>query len=144
MTAEERERLERFVTEVYDGLGEIIFNTEVLPADLGEDYRQAFHEADSSVEDTRRALWERTEEGSFAVSDDAFERAGLTGAQLNLKVSGWRRAWARFRNDRRPRILRRALRWANVLLGSLAGVIGAAEPLKELKEAVEAGVEGEE
>ena len=40
-------------------------------------------------------------------------------------------------------LLRRALRWGNVVLGSLAGAIGAAETIKEFKEAVEAGLEDE-
>jgi hypothetical protein len=37
-------------------------------------------------------------------------------------------------------LFRRALRWANVVLGSLA-IVGAAEPIKEFKEGVEAALE---
>jgi hypothetical protein len=40
-------------------------------------------------------------------------------------------------------VLRRELRWGNVVLGSLAGAIGAAEAIKEFKETVEAGLEDE-
>jgi hypothetical protein len=69
--------------------------------------------------------------------DADLERLGLTGSNLEIKLAGWRRARARLRDSLTRRALRSAFRWANTLLGSLAGAIGAAEALKELKEITE-------
>jgi hypothetical protein len=65
----------------------------------------------------------------------------LTGSQLDFKLTGFRRLRERFRSFGSRHVFRRALRWADVILGSLAGVVGAAEPIKEFKEGVEAAID---
>lgn len=71
--------------------------------------------------------------------DGALESAGLTGAQLHSKLLGYSDARIRFLVFGSRRYLKRALRWANTLLGSLSTVLPIAEPLLELKETVENG-----
>jgi hypothetical protein len=145
---EDRQQLEAFVAELYDVLRTVVFeHSEWLPGDLRTSYEFAFLALGESVQETRTALLpERFTDPSGQYQqgmDIALERAGLTGTQLELKLSGWRRAIGFFRAGPTRTLLRRALRWANVLLGSLAGVVGAAEALKEFKETVETGIEEE-
>lgn len=76
------------------------------------------------------------------------EEAGLAGPELELKLLTFRR-WlseflfggGRFLRPGTKTALRKALERANIVLGSLGGVPGvsaAVEPIKELKESVEA------
>jgi len=148
MALEDRQTLDTFVDEVHSLLRSVIFeHRDWLPDDLWQSYEAALSDLAQAVDETRNALFPDAglDAPRFAEQLDAdLAGAGLTGTQLNLKVSGWRRALSRFAQSPARRLLRRALRWGNVLLGSLAGVIGAAEALKEFKEAVEAGLEEEE
>jgi hypothetical protein len=76
--------------------------------------------------------------------DPALEEAGLTGVHLQLKIRGYELARDRYRANPSRRLLLRLFKWANVVLGSLAGLVGGAEAIKEMKESLEAGVEEEE
>jgi hypothetical protein len=79
--------------------------------------------------------------------DDALERVGLTGAGRELKVGLFRRALDRFRQFRSRRWVKSAFKFANIVLGSLGPVpfVGiAAEPIQELKDAIEAKREEDE
>lgn len=150
MAREDREQLDLFLDDLQSVLYEVVHQrTELLPADLRASYAAAFRQVELSIRATRDALllppppadYPGAPETYGEVSDEDLERAGLTGEQLGLKIRGWQRALGFFRRSPVRRALRRVFRWGNVLLGSLAGVIGAAELVKEFKEAVEAGVE---
>jgi hypothetical protein len=67
--------------------------------------------------------------------------AGLLGAQLTAKLAPFRRWWAEWRSARSLESLQRALKRANVILGSLASVLPGVEALKEFKETTEAMVD---
>jgi hypothetical protein len=144
---EERERLAEFVQDCYELLGQVVTeHGEWLPAELRDTYRRAWQEIEPDVRDLRAALRDGASSvPGFYLSeggwDERLRRAGLSGASLDLKLGGFTRARDRFLVNPIRRFLRSPLRWANIVLGSLAGVIGAAEVLKELKETVEAGVE---
>jgi hypothetical protein len=75
--------------------------------------------------------------------DNRLQAAGLSGRMLGIKLSGFRRALGRFYSERTKRWFHRAARWANVILGSLAGIVGGAEAIKEFKETFEAAAERE-
>jgi hypothetical protein len=129
-------------------LGAVIFEHRGwLPRDLGGLYEEAYHEIEYAVGATRATLLPEEYGRAPAVYaeelDSELERVGLTGSQLELKRSGWVRALARFEAAPVRSLLLRALRWANIILGSLAGVVGASEALKEFKESVEQGLEDE-
>ena len=76
--------------------------------------------------------------------DTALEQVHLTGSGRAMKVRGWRRALNSVLGGGpgdRPKWIKKALKWANIILGSLGGVpvIGTlADPIQELKESVEA------
>lgn len=76
--------------------------------------------------------------------DTALEQVHLTGSGRAMKVRGWRRALNSVLGGGpgdRPKWIKKALEWANIILGSLGGVpvIGTlADPIQELKESVEA------
>ena len=76
--------------------------------------------------------------------DAALQQAQLTGSGRIMKVRGWRRSLDRALEGppaERPRWVKKALEWANIILGSLGGVpvVGVlADPIQELKESVEA------
>jgi hypothetical protein len=68
--------------------------------------------------------------------DEPLSERGLTGPQRRLKFTGWlrhlRRIYA-WQGERPPAALRRALNWANVMLGSL-GIIPGVDLIKEFTE----------
>lgn len=73
--------------------------------------------------------------------DYDLERVGLTGSGRALKVNGFRRAFDRVRAFAGRRWVKKAFEWGNIILGSLGPVpvVGiAVEPIKELKESIEA------
>lgn len=73
--------------------------------------------------------------------DYDLERVGLTGSGRALKVNGFRRAFDRARAFAGRRWVKKAFEWGNIILGSLGPVpvVGiAVEPIKELKESIEA------
>lgn len=83
--------------------------------------------------------------GTVGQSYDApLQQVQLTSTGRAMKVSGFRRALNRVLGgppDERPRWIKKALEWGNIILGSLGAVpvIGTlADPIKELKESVEA------
>lgn len=74
--------------------------------------------------------------------DPALERAGLTRSGRDLKVNAFRRSVGRLlEHVPGVRRIKKAFKWGNIILGSLGSVpvVGiAAEPIKELKESIEA------
>jgi hypothetical protein len=69
------------------------------------------------------------------------QRVGLTGPGRALKVNGFRRAFDRVRAFAPGRWVKKAFEWGNIILGSLGPVpvVGmVVEPIKELKESIEA------
>jgi hypothetical protein len=74
--------------------------------------------------------------------DSELERRGLTGSGRVLKVRGFRNRLGRVL-DHVPgsRWIKGAFKWGNIILGSLGGVPGVgvvADPIRELKESIEA------
>lgn len=74
--------------------------------------------------------------------DDELDQAGLSGPELDFKLAGLGAARAAGRTAPTRRPLRRWLKWIDVILGSLLAVTGIGEGVKELKEGVEAELEG--
>jgi hypothetical protein len=81
--------------------------------------------------------------GATGESYDAGLRlVGLTGSGRAVKVRGFRRALAQvLENVPGLRWVKKAFDWGNIILGSLGGVPGVgvvADPIRELKESIEA------
>ena len=115
------------------------FRGELLPTELAEIYPAAWNDGATAIQLAKIAI----EEGT--VDATKLEAAGLTGASLALKLTGFNRAMTAFRTRPLRYLFRRILKWANTLLGSLAVVLEVLHLVKELKEAVEHGMdEGED
>lgn len=72
-----------------------------------------------------------------SASENSLRDAGLSGPQLTAKLNWLNNAWWAFRLRGTVPLLKKVLEWIDLILGSLVAVIPAAEPLKELKEAIE-------
>lgn len=104
-------------------------------------FQEVYFELVENVLEVQRLLLEDSGE-EF---DDSLQRVGLTGAGRSLKVSRFRRAVDGVRNFMTRGWVKKAFRCGNIILGSLGPVpvVGiAVEPIKELKESIEA--QGEE
>lgn len=147
MARRDRERLDDFASTLYRTLNAVVFDHVAwLPEELHEHYRAGLTNAERSLGELRAALlWEtayrdQPDDLVFEQVDDRLRWAGLTDADLELKLAGYDLAQRRFSASPTRRILKSLLRWANVILGSLVAAIGAGEALKEFKESIEAGV----
>jgi hypothetical protein len=136
MSLEDREALRRFLSELREVLARVLEDSPDLFGEAAGDLREAWQELVVSglFEFLDRQLASEDLDMPLEHGYSVLDLAGLTGANLRLKLRGWDRAYAAW--QARPRILRPVIRWADSLLGSVTGVIGAAEALKELKEAM--------
>lgn len=69
------------------------------------------------------------------------QRVGLTGPELRLKLNPFARYLENWRGDRAISSLRRALRRADVVLGSLSKLLGPLDAFKEFKESTELAID---
>ena len=133
----DREELSRFLTELHTVLRSTVDeHGNWFPSLLRQPIRDAWEEVQPNFEIASRYL---REPPNAALLDARLASVGLAGAQLHLKLVGFRGALQRFR-DRSKRGLLQLLGWANILLGTLAGVIPGVEPILEYKEAFERAV----
>lgn len=72
---------------------------------------------------------------------DELEALGLVGNELEMKLAGFTNAFERFVMLGGVRALKKVLRWINLFLGSLASAVPGVDALKEVKEAVEIGID---
>lgn len=115
----------------------------LLRQDLLPAVRKAWPEVQHSLLSLRNALKETLGRPDASIRR-ALEEVGLWGIQLDLKLQGFfgalERKTRRWRNSI-VRWFREVLAWANVILGSLARVLSAAEVIKEYKECVEVAMD---
>jgi hypothetical protein len=136
MSLEDREALRTFLSELREILGRVLEDSPDLFGQGADDLWAAWEEliASGLFEFLDRQLASEDLDRPLEHGYSLLDLAGLTGANLRLKLRGWGRVYAAWRAS--PRVLRPVIRWADSLLGSVTGVIGAAEALKELKEAL--------
>ncbi len=140
MSLEDRRALSDFVDELHDVLAHEVRGNPDEFGEAGNDLMEALEELEESGGPFDLVAGQLIA-ADFADEPDEdgrslLDRLGLSGANLRLKLGGWARAYDQWRADPGT-ALRRVFRWSNTLLGSMAGVVGAAEPLKEFKESVE-------
>lgn len=143
---DDRAALADFASELHEFLPEILDNQATwFREELRGPLWAAWDELQPRFSVVERFLGEPPDP---QVLEAQLTNVGLAGAQLALKRQGWRGAVGRFRERLTKRTLRRALGWANLILGSLAGIVPGAEAIKEYKEAYEQalndGDEGDE
>lgn len=106
----------------------------LLPAFVQPLLREAWPEVEASF----GQLQEAVASGNF---EEQLIGRGLRGVQFQPKVEGFRRHLWLFRRHREPRWLKKVLKWADVILGSLVAIVPGGDAVKEFKEAVEAAAE---
>ena len=134
----DREQIETFLLELEDLLRDALHGPEagaLFRSDLLEELRGAWEEMPALFGEARADLMSPEREPEVVAG---LRRVRLFGRQLAMKIGGWKTSSAAFLRDKTGRLLSAALGWGDVILGSLAGVVGAAEGIKEFKEAVEA------
>lgn len=102
--------------------------------DLQQRFREAWPQIRTTFGDVDRAL-----AGREKPTDADLNRVALAGPSLQLKVSGFRRAFNRLIRGGAAVFKRNArylLAWSNTILGSLTDVLPGAEVIKEFKEGV--------
>jgi hypothetical protein len=128
--------LQQFLTEVEEVFAKVLEDREnLLPADLHDAFLEAWPEVRSRISRTRHDLT------TIASVEERLPEAGLTGKQLDLKLAGFGRALESLRRKWGRKLLKPVLKWANILLGSLAAVLPGAELIKEYKESLENAAE---
>lgn len=137
--SDDAEKLAGFAHDLVELLGDVLQTIDQLPISLAEPDAIGQH----------RAAWEELQEAAPADAIAAelqsvdiagrLSDAALTGAQLTMKVGGFRRWLREWFLARTVRAARGALSWANLILGSLqSALLGpATELLKEYKDATE-------
>lgn len=140
MPEEDRRDLQQFIEEFRDLMEDVTGprHPGLLSPTRRDELRAAFEELTDVFTQVRDAL-ENPDIETSAIPPRTLSLtdADLIGPNRERKISGFRRGLERFRDWASRKTLGRAFRWANTILGSLAGVIPGAEALKELKEYAE-------
>lgn len=140
---EDREQLIGFVDrlekDVFERLAEDGYR--ILRYDLREIASGAWQEVRGAMQSIRNWLHGQLNVVTESV-DSLLAQAGLVGAQLRLKLTGFHGAVDRIAHGYNGlvRWFREVFAWANVVLGSLASVFRPAELVKEYKECMEIGI----
>jgi hypothetical protein len=140
---QERREFQAFLGQHHGLLGTVLDHPEWFPTE---------GEGIDSLRDAYLACCEQFGVAQGALNsgehDEALQRGGLSGAARRLKIGRWfdhlRDFYGRLGREGNPkRPLRRALRWANVMLGSTTFVPGIGY-IHETTQAVEALLEDAE
>ena len=137
MAAEDREDLALFLDELRELLKEAVYERRWLPRDVRAEVEEAFGPVRSRIDDLIDDLRATAESPEL---DSALEAVGLTGTQRKAKLSGFRRAVVAFGRFPVRSAFLAALKWGNVIVGSLGKVLPQAEVVKEFKEMIEAAL----
>lgn len=79
----------------------------------------------------------RTIENSNQTLDSLLNECGLTDKQLEIKIKLFDEIYQQWLSNKSTTILRRLLKWLNLILGSIARAIPLCESIKEFKEMIE-------
>jgi hypothetical protein len=120
-----------FFDEIANLFDEI--TTSWSPILFKEKFRQPILDAWYAVKSTIISI----KSSFYSLVATTLDEAGLSGKQLDLKLTGLSDAWTSFKENGTLRFLKDLLGWVNSILGSLARVIPQVEGWKEFKEAIE-------
>jgi hypothetical protein len=134
-TRDDYDELLAFVYELRDLLRRIVEDGRFIPPDWADDVQAAW----PRVERRFAELISTLKGQNITLAD--LDRHGLTGEELDLKLRGWRARIFAFGRRINRRWVRSVLRWADMILGSLAAVFAPAGAIKEFKEVLENFIE---
>ena len=134
----ERAALTVFVSEVSDLLGDAVGAIQGAVGEGAAETFSAHRDAWGDLE--RRGVVAQITEELRTADHVAYEEAGLSWPQLRFKLLGWRTAFREWIESPIADAMRRAFRWANVILGSMGKFVAGPglEIFKEFKEGTEA------
>ena len=135
----ERPSLKLFLVDVSQLLDEAVDIVVGLDhSAIGADMSDTFAAAWADIQG--RSVLDSIDDELNSVDVARLADAGLAGVQLDFKLVGWREALREWRTERTAEALRRAFRWANIVLGSLGKALTGPglEVFKEFKEGTEA------
>jgi len=125
--------IENVLTEVVQAR-ELLFNYR-----LRSDVESSWEEVSSRMKQIPGLLREHRSD---------LETAGLTGSNLNLKYEGIFESYRRLNRNGGTRGVKRFLRWAKIVIGSVATIVPGlkelTEILNEYMEAIDMGIEDSE
>jgi hypothetical protein len=132
---EDRAQLVDFLREVQEFLPDTLNDhPDWFPAELLEPLSAAWDELQPSFE---MAVGYLSDPPDPDLLDTQLAHVGLRGKQLALKLGGVGQSLGRLRSEGTKRALRSLLGWANIILGSLGGLVPGGEAIQEYKEAYE-------
>lgn len=138
----DRTDLADFIVGTKDILQQVVdWRGLLFREELRQPIVDAWQELGLAFEDVMKGLVEG--EGNELVSDDQLRSLGLTGKQLELKLTGFNDAWNRFRQWGSVKLLKKLLDWIDIILGSLASIIPGADAIEEFKDSAKQGIEGD-
>jgi hypothetical protein len=137
--ARDRDELRAFVYELWDLLRTIVEDGRFIPEGWADDVKGAWASVQGRFAQLILSL------DGTNIPWTALDDHGLTGPELHLKRRGWRARIFAFGRRINRRWVRSALRWADMLLDSLAIVFPVpAGAIKEFKESLENLIEDAE
>ena len=137
--ADAREVLAGFLIELRGFLPTTLDNQAAwVPAELTDPLWRAWREVEPNFD---TAVLYLREPPDIEVLERQLSDVGLRDDQLALKETGFRNALGRFRDRLTKPALKSVLGWANIILGSLAGIIPGGDAIEEYKEGHEQALE---
>lgn len=128
------DKIVRFLTDIKAIFSSLVFKkNNMFPPLLIDHMKQSW---EGSVEGRMDHLIEIVKKTDQSVLKDV----GLVDAELNFKLAGFNKAYEIWKNSSFKKVLKNLLEWINVILSSLAHLFPIAEPIKEFKDALEAGI----
>lgn len=132
-SASDRNDLKEFLDDTRSVIRQIVDARHVL---FREDVRQLFVDSWAEVEPEIESAMTLLQT-SGAPLEKRLGEAGLSGKQLKLKLTTFRRLLDQYKKRGTLTLLTKLLKSINRILGSLISAMPGAEPIKEFKEAIE-------
>jgi hypothetical protein len=133
-TPTDRQALQEFLRQLRALIEDVMHESgRLIPEDMQDEIADAWRDLQE-----RGYVDRAIEDLADPRIDERLGDAGLVGAQLRFKLEPFRRAYATWRDRRAISALRRAFRWADVILGSLSRLLVQLDAFKEFKEGTEA------
>lgn len=133
------DKLDAILEMLGNVLDELVESRLLFRHNLRNDVRSSWEEIKPNLERMRALLREQP---------DGLSAAGLRGSNLNLKYEGIFGSYWRLNRDGGTKRIKKFLRWAKIVVGSIATMVPVvkelAEILNEYMEAIEGGIEDAE
>ena len=129
----DKQLVERFLTNLRDFLNELIEEHDRLFAKpLVSPMRDAWKDAKPRFDEVLAALKN--------IDESVLKHHGLTGRELTFKLKIVEYLWESFQSNFLGKVLKRLLKAMDNLLDSVLAALGLPNPIKEMKDGVDASI----